>query len=244
MRALVVGASAGVGRALSEALAQRGADLLLVASDARDLEVLAAHLQLVYRVKVQTVATDATQVPVFMEQIDKAVEAFGVIDSLYFPIGASRRDDNGLLCNKDAVSILNSNLTVVIAITARFLPQLLELPKARIVGFGSIAAIRGRSANIVYSAAKRGLESYFESLRHLSVASNLRVQLYQLGYVETQQSFGQRILFPAASPQQVALEVLSNENKDIGKRFFPRYWSIIALALTWLPWPIYKKLKF
>ena len=61
MRALVVGASAGVGRALAEGLAARGYDLLLVASDQRDLDAEAAHLRLTHGVAVTTVAADAAK---------------------------------------------------------------------------------------------------------------------------------------------------------------------------------------
>lgn len=244
MRALVVGASAGVGRALCEALGARGAALLLVASDARDLDALAAHLRLVYRVEVHAVAADATRVAECVEQVGKAAAAFGAINSLYFPIGASRADDRGLLGMEQASAILNTNLAVVIGVVTHFLPQLLALRRAHIVGFGSIAAIRGRKVNVVYSVAKRGLESYFESLRHLTVATGVRVQFYRLGYVATQQSFGQRLLFPIVTPQQVAQRVLRNLDKDMGKVFFPRYWALIGLAVSWVPWRIYKKLDF
>lgn len=244
MRALIVGASAGVGRALTEALAARGASLLLVASDVRDLDALAAHLRLIYRVDVQTVAADATRVAECIALVGQAAAVFGAIDSLYFPIGASRADDRGLLNMAQSSAIVNTNLAVVIGLTSRFLPQLLESPQAQIVGFSSIAAIRGRKSNMVYSAAKRGLESYFESLRHLTAVTGVRVQLYQLGYVATQQSFGQRLLFPAVSPKQVAQSVMSNLDKDFGKRFFPRYWALIALVVSFLPWSVYKKLDF
>jgi short-subunit dehydrogenase len=244
VRALIVGASAGVGRALCEALAERGAALLLVASDARDLEALASHLRLVHGAEVETAATDATHVAEFVAQVASCAASFGAIDSLYFPIGASRQDDRGLLGIDEASAILNSNLAAVMGIASHFLPQLLALPQARIVGFSSIAAIRGRKANMVYSAAKRGLESYFESLRHLTAATGVRVQVYRLGYVATQQSFGQRLLFPVVTASQVAQEVLRHHDKDIGTRFFPRYWALIALAVSWLPWPIYKRLDF
>jgi short-subunit dehydrogenase len=244
MRALVVGASAGVGRALCEALGARGAAMLLMASDERDLDALAAHLRLVYSVEVQTVVADATRIAECVEQVGKVAAAFGDIDSLFFPIGVSRADDRGLLDIEQACTILNTNLAVVIGLVSRLLPQLLTQRQARIVGFGSIAAIRGRKSNVVYSAVKRGLESYFESLRHLTANTGVRVQFYQLGYVATQQSFGQRLLFPVATPQQVAHEVLRNMDKDPGKVFFPRYWALIALAVLWVPWPLYKKLDF
>lgn len=244
MRALVIGASAGVGRALSEALAKRGAALLLVASDPQDLVALATHLRLVHGADVQTVAIDASNPSDSVVRIAAAAASFGDVDSLYFPIGTSRRDDVALLDARASQAIVNSNLTVIIAITAHFLPQLLQSKPARIVGFGSIAAVRGRKANVVYSAAKRGLESYFESLRHLAVGGGLLVQFYRLGYVETQQSFGHRLLFPVVTPRQVAEYVIANEDRDIGARFFPRFWTLIALAIAWLPWTIYRKLNF
>jgi len=244
VRTLIVGASAGVGRALSEVLAERGADLLLVASDARDLDALAAHLRLLHRVEVSTVAADANHVAACIERVSEAAASFGPIDSVYFPIGASRNDDRGSMRVEEMDAILNSNLAVVIGLTAAFLPSLLELPGAQIVGFGSIASVRGRGSNVVYAAAKRGLESYFESLRHLTAKTQVRVQFYQLGYVATQQSFGQRLLFPAVSPRSVAEEVIRNRGKDFGKRFLPRYWAIIALAVRCLPWNVYKRLDF
>lgn len=244
MRALIVGASAGVGRALCETLAQRGAALLLVARDARDLDVLATHLRLVYRVEVNTIAVDANCIEECIEQVSKCAASFGIIDSLYFPIGTSRKDDLGLLGIQQASTILNSNLAVVIGLVTCFLPKLLALPQACVVGFGSIAAIRGRKSNVVYSVAKRGLESYFESLRHLTATTGVRVQFYRLGYVATQQSFGQRLLFPVISPRKVAQKVLRNHDKDIGKQFFPRYWALIAFVVSWLPWQIYKKLDY
>lgn len=244
MRALIVGASAGVGRALSEALAARGTAQLLVASDERDLGALATHLRLVYNVEVKTVASDAANVAACVELVGEAAAEFGIFDSLYFPIGAKQTDDRGMLELEQVNVILNTNLAVVIGLVTHFLPQLLTQHRALIVGFGSIAAIRGRKANVVYSAAKRGLESYFESLRHITADSGVRVQYYQLGYVATQQSFGQRLLFPAVTPQRVAQEVVRNINKDLGKAFFPRYWALIALAVSSVPWRIYKKLNF
>jgi len=244
VRALIIGASAGVGRALGEALAQRGAALLLVASDTRDLDALATHLRLLYHVEVQTLATDASHVAECVEQVGKAAVAFGGIDNLYFPIGASCADDRGLLGMDQASIILNTNMAAVIGLATHFLPQLLTQRQASIVGFGSIAAIRGRKSNVVYSAAKRGLESYFESLRHLTADTGVRVQFYRLGYVATQQTFGQRLLFPIVTPQQVAQQVLLNQDKDIGKVFFPRYWALIALSVSLVPWWIYKKLDF
>jgi short-subunit dehydrogenase len=244
MRALVVGASAGVGRALSEALASRGDSLLLVASDVNDLEAQAAHLRLVYDIYVQTLAVDASQPTDCLDGIRISAETFGHIDGIFFPIGVSHSDDRGFLSIAEGQQIINANLLIVIGVISQFLPDLLASENGSIVGFGSVAAIRGRRTNIVYAAAKRGLESYFESLRHLTVNTGVKVQFYRLGYVATQQSFGKNLLFSPISPQQVARTVVRNLGKNTGLINFPRYWSIVAKMISVLPWFIFKRLNF
>jgi hypothetical protein len=81
-------------------------------------------------------------------------------------------------------------------------------------------------------------------LRHLTAGTDVRVQFFRLGYVDTQQSFGQRLLFPVVSPQQVANHVVASAHTDFGAQYYPRFWQLIALAVAWLPWPLYKRLNF
>ena len=243
MKALVVGASAGVGRALSEALAQRGSALLLVASDARDLDRQASHLRTMYGVPVETVAADAADPENFLHSIITAAETFGEIQGLFFPIGFSNNDDRGTLSLCELQRLTNVNLLIVMAVVSYFLPRLQKAGHGHIVGFGSVAAVRGRSSNVAYAAAKRGLASYFESLRHITAHSKVRVQFYQLGYVATQQSFGRRLRFSPKNPEDIAATVIRNLDRDQSMRFLPRYWGLIARVLSALPWRIFRRIN-
>jgi short-subunit dehydrogenase len=136
------------------------------------------------------------------------------------------------------------NFLSVVNITAGLWPMLVGRPRAYVVGFGSIAAIRGRRRNVVYAAAKRALVSYFESLRHMSIGTEVRIHLYQLGYLKTQQTIGKRLLFPAASPDRLAEYVMDRIDLDHGSRFYPFFWRPVSLVIRSLPWGIFKRLDF
>ena len=70
------------------------------------------------------------------------------------------------------------------------------------------------------------------------------VQIYRLGYVATNLSFGQKTLFPAVEPGKIARILLKNSDRDIGLSYLPHYWFMIILILEYLPWSIYRKLSF
>ncbi len=242
MSALVFGGSAGLGRALARELAAHHHDILLIARDSRDLEAESAHLMNVYGVRVEWMAVDAGT----PEGIQKlaGLASLSSVRHLFFPIGMASEDDDGLLPPMMVNALVNANLTSIIATISLLLPQLLAADLGNIVGIGSVAAIRGRSSNIVYAAAKRGLESYFESLRHRIASSGVRVQFYRLGYLDTQMSFGRRLPFPKVSLQKISKIITQNLGKDVGCSTLPSFWLVIGYVVRILPWRIYRRLSF
>lgn len=243
MTSIVLGGSAGVGRALAVALAAQGEDIVLVASDHRDVDALASHIRNLHGRQVDTVVVDASRTH---DCVNALARIFGdrTPERLFFPIGVSRRDDKGGLGLAETTMLLNTNLTIIIAVVTHFLPSFLARGTGSIVGFGSIAAVRGRGSNVVYAAAKRGLESYFESLRHITSRTGIEVSLYRLGYVDSQQSYGQRLIFPKATAESVATAVVRGLGGRGGLHSFPAYWRLIGLAVALVPWTIFRRLRF
>ena len=243
MSALIVGATSGLGRALGRVLAERGDDLLLVARDPADLATEASHLRTVYGITITTLAADAAAPDAFVAAVSDAVAAFGDIQTVLFPIGLSLSSDLAARPLAQTQTLLDVNFTSVAALIEALLPGLLERDGV-IVGFGSVAAVRGRSANVVYSAAKRALESYFESLRHRLSTTKVRVQFYRLGYLDTQQSYGKRLWLPKASPEVIARAVARKLDRDLGIATRPRFWIAVLPIVRWLPWPLFRRSSF
>lgn len=241
--ALIVGASAGLGRALCRALAARDYDLLLVARDSTDLEAEANHLRTVFGVRVATVAADAQATDSFVEAVKSAASSFDDLAAILFPIGKSCAGDFGAMPMAQARVLIDVNFTSVAALIDALLSSS-SVARCVVIGFGSIAAVRGRGNNVVYSAAKRALESYFESLRHRFSDSDIRVQFYRLGYLDTGQSYGKQLLLPSASPEAIARRVVRGLDEGHGFVTLPRFWWLVTSAIRLMPWWLYKRLRF
>lgn len=242
MTAIVVGASSGLGRALCTELARKGQPLLLIASDVRDLDALASDIRLRFKVEVGTLAMDLAASADPGARVIEALAELPPPVALLLPVGMSRRDDDGTLTVRSIGQLLAINLHAPLAISHALLPSLLET-RGSIVGFGSIAGARGRRRNIVYAAAKRGLETFFESLRHRHLRSELHVQFYRLGFLRSNLTFGMKLPLPAAEPEDVARKVVASLRRGSFDRYEPRWWGLIALIISCMPWFAFRRMK-
>jgi 3-oxoacyl-[acyl-carrier protein] reductase len=237
-----VGGSSGLGRALAERFAAAGCELVLLSRDIRDTQPLSKHLSLKYEVKVSPVAIDLNCSPLPLHLVDKILEDHSPLKGLLMPVGINDEDDIVGLDNGRLESLMRINYLSPCQIVNHYLASL-EQNSGVIVGFGSVATARGRSRNAAYAAAKRALESYFESLAHYGEERGLYCQYYILGYLDTNLAFAQNLLFPKASPDRIA-DVVYNRRRARGTRFLPRAWYILYRVVQFLPWAIFKRLSF
>jgi decaprenylphospho-beta-D-erythro-pentofuranosid-2-ulose 2-reductase len=242
MNALIVGASSGLGRALAVRFAQTGCNVVLVAREGRDLNAIACDLSVRFGVKAIAVAVDVMQSN-WLDEVAHAGCEVGPLDVLATPIGAVFEGDDPSLEGTHVERLLRVNFLAVCECVQRFWPQI-AAQKGVVVGFGSIAAARGRSTNASYAAAKRALESWFESLRHFGATQSVRVQFYICGYLDTSLAYGMGLKFPKGDPSAFALEIVQNLDKDFGVRHYPAFWRYMCGILGMVPWFIYKRLSF
>ena len=243
--AVIVGASSGVGRALAGALAARGWKLVLSARDRRDLDAVAADLNLRFNVACEPLPVDLSNCDFAGETFcEQCVSALGVIDALFYVAGAIDDHDDGSTDDETTLKLAQVNYVSAIKTLGAFAKLFDQRGRGTLVGFSSIAAAAPRRQNVVYSSAKAGLETYLRGLRHRFADTPVSVQGYALGYVDTAMAYGKKLLLPAVSANAVANEVVRNLNRDIGIKYYPAYWRLITLALRLLPWFIYKRLRF
>lgn len=244
MTFIIVGASAGLGRSLAEKFAYEKNDLILISSDMRDLIPLKSDLEIRFNVKIIPIEISFKKIPEDFSIIIQALSGISPLEGILFPLGYSDINDTPELNDTLAIEIFNTNLISICLMINHFLNLLLER-KSTIIGFGSVSAIRGRTKNAVYAASKRGLESFFESLRHYTQNSNVVTQFYVLGYLDTNASFGHdTFLFKLADIKKLSDIVYSNRFKDFGIMVYPKEWKLVKLLLPFVPWKIFKKINF
>ena len=169
----------------------------------------------------------------------------GGIDNVVVVAGASDPQvDSGPIDPGFVRDLIEVNFLGAVDIVNAFLPDLATAPQGNLVGIGSVAGVRGRSNNMVYGAAKRGLETYFEACRHwLARQGGACVQFYRLGFVATSMTFGQSTPLPAASPEAIAERIAKNLGKDIGMCYLPNWWALVMTVLQFVPWFVFKRLN-
>ena len=244
MSHLILGASGGLGRALCYRFAADRQDLVIAASDARDLKALKSDLEIRFGIQVRAVEADVSSSPEYIHRLKSAASELGPLRGLLFPLGAMASEDEGSLDPESAERLLRVNFLSVVNTVAMFLPSIRSTSGSTIVGFGSIAGVRGRGANVVYSASKRALESYFESLRHLCARTGPLVQFYVVGYLDTSLAAGRTKLFPKASPAGLADRVARNLGRDLGSVHYPWFWRPVCFVLRSMPWFLHKRMRF
>ena len=245
MRAVVIGASSGVGRAITERLAADGASLVIASRDITDLEKLATHLSLTTGASVKPVEYDLScSLSEANEFCSSCVRQHGTIDAVFLTAAQISDEDSGLTPGTVAENLIHVNLLGPLHILTAFSRVLEKQKSGTIVVFSSVAASTPRRNNIVYSSSKIGLEGFCHGVRHHLAQIGVRVQIYRLGYVDTAMAAGRTVLFPKAKPEAVAHHVIRRLKKDFGLAYYPRYWRFIVFAIRHIPWSIYRRIEF
>jgi short-subunit dehydrogenase len=217
-RALVTGASRGIGRAVAQALAQRGAVVGLAARSTSDLQALAAELPGAHHVLTCDVA-HATSIAGAVEQFTAGA---GGLDLLVANAGIAHYEpvaeqSLGKIEAMTAVNWLGTVHTVQAA-----LPVLLEQGNGHIVVMSSGAGLRGFPGAAAYGATKAAQRVFAEALRHELAGTGVSLTTVYPGEIRTSLHDHERARMPAwyrggpnaASPETLAERVLKAVERD------------------------------
>ncbi len=246
MKAVLLGATKGIGRALARLMAERGDAVFLLGRDLEDLQRSARDLETRSgRGGAVGVAHCDLEHPMSyalaLEAADKALGGFDavVVTAGLFGTQDQLEADPGLLAR-----VLDANFRGTILFCEAVRKRLLARGGGTLCVFSSVAGERGRKPVGLYGATKAGLSHYLESLDHTYRAAGLRTVCIKPGFVKTSMTAGLPVPPFAGEPEAVARVALRAIDRGTPAVYAPPIWALIMLVIRSLPRAVMRRVGF
>jgi 3-oxoacyl-[acyl-carrier protein] reductase len=183
--AIVTGASRGIGQAIAEELAQRGASVVVnyhSGADAAEQVVRAIRASGGTAVAYQADVGDSAQA---QSLVDFALEQY---DGLHILVNNAGIIRDGLLMSmkeEDWDSVLRTNLKSAFNCSKAAVRHMIRKRYGRIINITSVAGQMGNPGQTNYSASKAGQIGFTKSLAREIASRNVTVNAVAAGYIET-----------------------------------------------------------
>ena len=205
--ALVTGASRGIGAAIADTLAARGATVVGTATSEAGADAISARLAPhggAGRV------LNVTEAGAIEGLVDAIVKEFGPVSILVNNAGITR--DNLLMRMKDEdwQAILDTNLSSVFRASKAVMRGMVKARRGRIVNIASVIGVTGNAGQANYAAAKAGIIAFGKSLAKEIGSRGVTVNTVAPGFIETDMTKDLPEVAKEAMLRQIALERLGS----------------------------------
>lgn len=244
-RALVIGASSGIGAALVRELVQQGYRVAALARREEKLKQLCEQIAIatdkqVIHPYVHDV-TDYTAVPALFQQI---VADLGGLDLVAYVAGVQPTVAiNEYDFAKDK-AMIEVNVLGAIAWLNETAVRFERMGSGHIIGIGSIAGDRGRVGSPVYNTSKAALATYLEALRNRLTRHGVVVTTIKPGFVDTVLLENAAKTFWVISPADAAAQIYQAAAKGRQTVYVPARWGLVGLIIRHIPSFVFRRLSF
>ncbi|MCA9066844.1 MAG: SDR family oxidoreductase [Planctomycetaceae bacterium] len=181
--AIVTGASAGIGKAISRRLASRGFRVVLAARTPSALDSLAEELTTA-GCTVSACIADVSSLESLEHLTEFTIRTFGRIDVLVNNAGGDCFAETDQISPERIQQTIQTNLTGAIWLVRLVLPQMKKQGSGSIVNMASTAGKHGPAYGGVYAATKAGLIGLTQGLRGELHGSRIRVSAVCPGFTK------------------------------------------------------------
>lgn len=184
--AVVAGSSQGLGRAIADALAAEGVDLVINSRSQDKLDAVKAEIADATGARVEAVATDLTVPAGAARLISEAEAAFGRVDILVTNTGgppAGKFEEHSAEVWRDAIA---QNFESVVNLVRAALPGMKERRWGRIVNVTSITVKQPVALLVLSNALRAGVTGFAKTISNEAAPFNVTVNNVLPGYTRTE----------------------------------------------------------
>jgi short-subunit dehydrogenase len=229
-KALVIGASSGIGKELAITLAKQGYEVGMMARRHQMLETLQQEIP----TKTYIGQIDISDPTDAIEKVQNMIDRMGKID--LFIINAAVGFLNSELDwqkEKDTIDINVSGFCVLTGLAFKYFSK---QGHGHLVGISSIGALKGNDIAPAYNASKAFMSNYLEGMRKKAFKDGLSIAVTEIqpGYVDTEMAKGQG-KFWVASPREAAEQIYSAIKAKKKLAYITHRWRLIGWLLKLMP---------
>ena len=245
-RGVVVGASGGIGAALSRKLAREGFTLALVDRNRSALESLSDEInQSAGEIRALSYECDVTEYDSIPASLRRIVADLGGLDTFVYIAGVIHFPASDEFNFVEDHKMVEVNLLGAMAWMSAVAPLFQSVKRGQIVGISSVAGDRGRVGNPGYNASKAGLSNYLEALRNRLTRHGVNVLTVKPGFVKTSATLNNvKNLMFAVEPDAAADLIWDGMRKRKQTVYVAGIWKWIMLVITHIPSVIFRRLSF
>ncbi|SMO80669.1 Short-chain dehydrogenase [Ruegeria faecimaris] len=229
----IVGASEGLGRALAQALSNRGARVILSARNAKRLDEICSILP-----NSKAIRCDVAD----LDSVRRAASAAGKVDGLIYNAGAYDPMRSTEWNTEAALRMSDVNFQGALRVLGEILPGFVKAGQGEITLIGSLSGYHGLPSAVGYGASKAALISLAETMRHDLAGSGVTVRIVNPGFIKTRLTEKNSFRMPMLmTPQGAAQHVVRAMSRHRFRTDFPAPFSWLIRLVGYLPdWVIYR----
>lgn len=227
-RAVVVGASSGIGEALARELAEAGHEVGLTARRRDRLETIGEELP----TRAYVARMDVTDTEDARDGFAELVEAMGGVDVVVLCAGVGEENrDLDWAVERRTVDV---NVRGFTALATAAMDRFDEQGHGHLVGISSVAAHMANGAAPAYPASKAFVSNYCDALRYRARnrEADVTVTTVEPGFVDTDMAGG---TFWMCSPETAAAQIHRAIRRKRRKAYVTRRWRLVAALVALLP---------
>jgi short-subunit dehydrogenase len=245
VKAVFLGATKGMGRAVARSMAERGDAVFLLGREPGELERSVTDLQIRGAGgRVGFAICNLLEPAGFAPALEEAAAALGGFDVVVVSAGAFATQDQleKDVALRDELLITNFVNTVHFCEEAR--TRLLASGGGTLAVFSSVSGDRARKKSVLYGASKAGLTHYLTGLDHKFRQNGLRTVLVKPGFVRTGMTASLDPPPFSGEPRRVARDVLRAIDHGRPLVYSPPVWRVVMLVMRSLPRAVMRRIEF
>ncbi|MCA9933662.1 MAG: SDR family NAD(P)-dependent oxidoreductase [Ardenticatenaceae bacterium] len=243
-RAIVIGASSGIGAALTRKLVAEGYIVAALARRVEKLEMVCATANGAgpgHAIPYEHNVTDYETIPALFQSITRdlgGLDVIAYVAGMQPPVALNEYN-----FEKDE-AMVKVNMLGAIAWLNEAAMRFERAEAGHILGVSSIAGDRGRVGSPVYNASKAGLNTYLEALRNRLSRHGVTVTTIKPGFVDTVLLENAPKTFWVVSTDEAAAQIYRALRWKLQTVYVPLRWALVGLVLHHIPSFVFRRLSF